>query len=122
MTEKLRNFKPFFSFFAAFFYLILYRCLTHLIITCPLFCEIFIALIAKEPYSALCFLVLIKNSFNFYRFFLFLNAFLFLNFLWHLWRFRVHNSCSCCLEINTGNFGFESFFVEKYDKNLWIWI
>ena len=37
--------------------------------TCPLFCELFIALIAKELYSALCFLVLLKNSLNFSSFF-----------------------------------------------------
>ena len=28
----------------------------------------------------------------------------FLNFLWHLWRFRVHNSCSSRLVISMGNF------------------
>ena len=43
--------------------------------------------------------------------------FLFLNFSWRLWRFRVHNSCSSCLVLILGNFGYESFFfVEKYDK------
>ena len=42
--------------------------------------------------------------------------FLFLNFLWHLWRFRVHNSFYSCLVISMGNFGYESFFVEKCDK------
>ena len=62
MTEKLRNFKPFFSFFAVFLFFILHKCLTHPFITCPLFCEFFIALIAKEPYSALCFLLLLKKT------------------------------------------------------------
>ena len=28
----------------------------------------------------------------------------FLNFLWRLWKFRVHNSCSSCLVISMGNF------------------
>ena len=43
---------------------------------------------------------------------------LFLNFLWHLWRFRVHNSRSICLVTILGNFGYEFFFVEKYDKKI----
>ena len=30
--------------------------------------------------------------------------FLFLIFLGHLWRFRVHNTCSSCLVISMGNF------------------
>ena len=42
--------------------------------------------------------------------------FLFLNFLWHLWRLRVHNSCSSCLIISMGNLDMNHFFVEKYDK------
>ena len=39
--------------------------------TCPLFCEFSIALIAKELYSAFCFLVLLKNTHvnNFYSIF-----------------------------------------------------
>ena len=61
MTETLRNFKPFFSFFAASFFKS-YTSFTVPFITCPLFCEFFIALIAKEPYCALCFLVLLKKT------------------------------------------------------------
>ena len=77
-------------------------------------CEFFIALIAKEPYSALCFLVLIKKShlvfIVFFVEFVVECRFYSLIFLWHLWRFRVHNSCSSCLVIIMGNFGYESFF------------
>ena len=37
--------------------------------TCPLFCDLCIALIGKELYSALCFLVLLKKSLTFSSFF-----------------------------------------------------
>ena len=36
--------------------------------TCALFCELFIALIAKERYSTLCFLVLLKKDIMFFQF------------------------------------------------------
>ena len=82
--------------------------------TCPLFCEFFMALIAKEFDSALCFLVLLKKSLSFSSFFSF--CFWFLNavsilphLLWHLWRFRVHNSCCSCLVVVWAIFSFESF-------------
>ena len=59
MTEKIRNFKPFFLFFAIF--LILTSFLSYYDL--PIFCEIFIALIAKELYAVSCFLVLLKKNY-----------------------------------------------------------
>ena len=73
--------------------------------TCPLFCELFIALIAKEFFSAFCFLVLLKKLFVVFLFNLFLNAVsIFRYFLWHLSRSRLLNSCSSLLVITMGNF------------------
>ena len=76
--------------------------------TCPLFSEIFIALIASELFSALSFLVPIKKTLNFSSFFVQFvfecRFYSFLNFLWHLRRFSIHNKCSSCLVLRMGNF------------------
>ena len=76
--------------------------------TCLLFCEFFIALIAKGG-TSLGFMFpwtikkLISSSF-FVQFVFERRFYSFLNFLWNLWRFRVHNGFSSCLAISMDNF------------------
>ena len=65
----MRIFKTYFLlFFFSFSYFILRR-FSYPITKCPLFCKSLIALIAKKRYSALGFLVLLKESLFFSRFF-----------------------------------------------------
>ena len=104
--EILNHFSYFFLLF--FFFLVLDKFLSllwlaHIVLRAS------IALIGKEFYSALCFLVLLKiphkvflvffNSICFWMPFL-----LFLKFLWRLWKFRLHNSYSRCVVESMGNF------------------
>ena len=60
VNANMNILKPFFCYFFAVFFNI--RQVSWPIMTCPLFRELFIALIAKEFYSALCLLVLYKKT------------------------------------------------------------
>ena len=114
----MRNFKPFFLFFAVFLFLVLHKCLTHPFVTCLLFCEFFIALIAEEPFSALFPCTIKKTHLVFIVFLLnlFLNVVSIPYFFYGIWGGLGFISCSSCLIKSMVIFGYESFFVEKYDK------
>ena len=60
----IEKFLHFSEFFCCFFLNL--RQVSYPIMTCPLFCERFIALIAKELYSAVCFFVLLKKLIKFF--------------------------------------------------------
>ena len=110
MTQKLRNFKPFFLFFFAVFLFFNLRQVSY-----PPYYHLTIVVRAFHLHFSNCegilfgvmFPCTIKNLLSFIVFFfnLFLNAVSFFPyFLWYLWRLRVHNSCSSCLVISMGNF------------------
>ena len=104
MTEKLRNFKAFFLFSCGFFILdIFLRLLWLAQFFCELHCSNW-----NRTFLALCFLVLLKNSFSFSSSFVQIvfecRFYPSLKILWNLWSFMVHNSCSSCLIINMGSF------------------
>ena len=73
--------------------------------TCPLFCDLFIALIAKQLYSALCFLVLLRRTLSFSSFFVqfFFECRFYFSLFFYGICFRVRDSCTSCLVISMGN-------------------